>query len=107
MKIRPLGELVHVRMEPEKGASDGGIILPRPQPIRAATVLAVGPGRRDGKGRLTHTQVKPGDRVYLFAAAVDGHSQGQQIGAQLGPGEGLVPECDILFVAEDDVEVSL
>ena len=65
MKFRPLHDRVVVkRIEAEK-KSTGGIIIPdtakeKPQ---QGEIIAVGPGGRDGTGKLIPLDVKAGDRV--------------------------------------------
>jgi chaperonin GroES len=68
MKIRPLNDRVVVKRVEEEAKTPGGIIIPdtakeKPQ---EGKVMAVGPGRRDEKGKLTPLDVKEGDRV-LFS----------------------------------------
>ncbi|MBA3030601.1 MAG: co-chaperone GroES [Proteobacteria bacterium] len=68
MKIRPLNDRVVVKRVEEEQKTAGGIIIPdtakeKPQ---EGKVLAVGPGRRDDKGKLVPMDVKVGDRV-LFS----------------------------------------
>jgi co-chaperonin GroES (HSP10) len=108
MKLRVLHDLVHLKLEPEEKVHHG-IVMVRPSLIRYAVVKAVGPGKRWGrKERLVRTEVKPGDRVCVLAAAVAGHSHGKTIEAMLGEDEGIIPERDILFVVEEgNPEVTL
>jgi chaperonin GroES len=67
-RVRPLHDRVIVKRLAQEETSKGGIIIPdtakeKPQEGR---VVAVGPGRRDDKGKLVALEVKKGDRV-LFA----------------------------------------
>ena len=66
MKIRPLFDKVLVTLEQET-MSEGGIVFPVfEEPLdrqSKGVVLAVGEGRRDGKGNRIPNGVKPGDRV--------------------------------------------
>lgn len=63
--IRPFNNQVLVQPVelPEKSA--GGILLPEQARERSgeATVIAVGPGKLDGQGRMIAPPVKPGDKV--------------------------------------------
>jgi co-chaperonin GroES (HSP10) len=73
-KVRPLGDRVFVRTDPLPEKTRSGLYAP---PIMAspygqrigravvmtATVLSVGRGMYDKKGRLYPTEVKPGEKV--------------------------------------------
>jgi co-chaperonin GroES (HSP10) len=71
-----------------------------------AEVLAVGPGRRNKKGKLIPTQVKVGDRFPFFKGASETR-QGHALAMLLDENEALLLESDVLFVAEEPVEVTL
>jgi co-chaperonin GroES (HSP10) len=111
--IRPLQDYVLVKVDPPEQVSDT-IVMPDVDhaPLRKATVLRVGPGRRRLKHRdkkdllYVPTQVKPGERVVLFAAAM-GTKQGRQLTYSLPEDEALVREDDILFVFDGKVKVDL
>ena len=65
MKFRPLHDRVVVRRIEADAKTKGGIIIPdtvkeKPQ---EGEVVAVGPGARDENGKLTPTELKPGERV--------------------------------------------
>ena len=65
MKFRPLHDRVVVRRIEGEDKTKGGIIIPdtvkeKPQ---EGVVVAVGPGARDESGKLTPTELKPGDHV--------------------------------------------
>jgi chaperonin GroES len=65
MKFRPLHDRVVVRRIEADAKTKGGIIIPdtvkeKPQ---EGEVVAVGPGARDENGKLTPTELKPGQRV--------------------------------------------
>ncbi|HEX9770204.1 MAG TPA: co-chaperone GroES [Kiloniellales bacterium] len=65
MNFRPLHDRVLVRRVEEDERSSGGIIIPdtaKEKPMRGE-VLAVGPGARDEKGKLTPLDVKVGDQI--------------------------------------------
>jgi chaperonin GroES len=67
-KIVPLGNRIVIeRLEPK--ATKGGILLPETakEKPRQGTVIAVGPGKVDAKGRVHPLDLKVGDQV-LFAA---------------------------------------
>lgn len=106
MKLRLLHDWVHVRVEPARTHTPGGFVLVGPEPIRMAEVLAVGPGRRNKKGKLIPTQVKVGDRFPFFKGASETR-QGHALAMLLDENEALLLESDVLFVAEEPVEVTL
>lgn len=67
INIQPLGDRVLVKQSEEKEQVKGGIIIPdaakeKPQ---EATVVAIGPGRRDEKGQRLPIDVAVGDRVLI------------------------------------------
>lgn len=68
MSIRPMNDRVLVaRMEKEKKTA-GGIIIPdtaKEKPLEG-TIVAVGPGKQDEKGKRIPLDVKKGDRI-LFS----------------------------------------
>ena len=68
MKLKPLDNRVIVTRMEEKQKTAGGIIIPdtakeKPQ---EGKILAVGPGKRDDKGKRIPMEVKEGDRI-LFS----------------------------------------
>jgi len=110
VNFRPLGDRLLVKLEPEKKPS-GLIVQLGPQPVRTAKVVRVGPGKSwapptGGKMVFWETQVKPGERVAFFKAAVD-TAQGQAVTDILGEDYALISETDVLFIVEDEVEVSV
>ncbi len=65
MIFRPLHDRVLVRRIEEDEMSAGGIIIPdtaKEKPMQAE-IIAVGPGSRDDKGKVTPLDVKAGDKV--------------------------------------------
>jgi chaperonin GroES len=65
MNFRPLHDRVLVRRLEEDERSAGGIIIPdtaKEKPSQGE-VLAVGPGGRDDKGKITPLDVKAGDHI--------------------------------------------
>ena len=67
MKLKPLRDRVLLRRSQEEERTVGGIIIPdtaKEKPMEAE-VLAVGPGARDDKGKVTPLDVEPGDRVLI------------------------------------------
>jgi chaperonin GroES len=65
MNFRPLHDRVVVRRLEEDEKTAGGIIIPetaKEKPMQGE-VLAVGPGERNEKGKLTPLDVKAGDRI--------------------------------------------
>ncbi len=64
-KLKPLGDRVVVKAEPEEEKTRGGIVLPdtakeKPQ---TGTVIAVGTGRVLDNGQKVPLEVKVGDRI--------------------------------------------
>ena len=65
MNFRPLHDRVVVRRIEEDERSAGGIIIPdtaKEKPSQGE-VIAVGPGSRDDKGKVTPLDVKAGDQI--------------------------------------------
>ncbi len=65
MIFRPLHDRALVRRVEEDERSAGGIIIPdtaKEKPMQAE-IIAVGPGSRDDKGKVTPLDVKAGDKV--------------------------------------------
>jgi chaperonin GroES len=65
MNFRPLHDRVLVRRLEEDERSAGGIIIPdtaKEKPSQGE-VIAVGPGGRDDKGKVTPLDVKAGDHI--------------------------------------------
>ena len=68
MKIRPLYDRILIKRLDAEERTKGGIIIPdtaKEKPIQAK-VVAVGPGRRNEKGKLVTPDVKKGDTI-LFS----------------------------------------
>jgi chaperonin GroES len=68
MKIKPLNDRLIVKRVKEEQKTTGGIIIPdsaKEKPLEGK-VIAVGPGKSDGKGKRIPMDVKEGDRV-LFS----------------------------------------
>lgn len=105
MKLRPLHDWVRARVDPAPTETAGGIVLVGPPPIRNATVIAVGPGKRDAKGRLTPTQLKVGDTFPFFKAASE-TKQGYALAMLLDDNEVLIRESDVLFVMDEKLNVT-
>jgi len=91
MKIKPLSD--HILIEPIKGEeeTETGILLPqtaekeRPE---QGKVIAVGPGRKTGSGKVIPVEVKPGDKV-LFT--------------KYGPNEIKVENKNYLIAKQEDI----
>ena len=67
MNLKPLRDRVLLRRSDEEGKTAGGIIIPdtaKEKPMEAK-VIAVGPGIRNDKGRVTPLDVKKGERVLI------------------------------------------
>ncbi|MDZ7833255.1 MAG: co-chaperone GroES [Desulfobacterales bacterium] len=90
MKIRPLNDRILVVREEEEKKTKGGILIPdsaKEKPIRGK-VVAVGPGKRDEKGKRIPMDVKEGDKI-LFA---------KYAGTEI-----KIEEVAHLFMKEDDI----
>ena len=68
MKLKPLGNRVVIEPLEQEEITAGGIVLPETakEKPQKGTVLSVGPGERDDKGKYIDMDVKEGDTV-LFA----------------------------------------
>jgi len=109
---------VHVRLDPRKETTSGGILIPqnKDQEIRTGVIIGVGPGkyvktRRRQVGDYHEVfrpmEAKVGERVAFFIASVDTKS-GKAISHYLQEDERLIAEEDILFVIDEgDVEVTV
>ncbi|MBU6383471.1 MAG: co-chaperone GroES [Verrucomicrobia bacterium] len=67
-KIQPLGNRIVVKRQEAK-TTKGGILLPETaqEKPRQGTVMAVGPGKMDEKGKSRPLDVKVGDQI-LFSS---------------------------------------
>ncbi len=95
MKVRPLHNRLIVKRVEEDEKTAGGIIIPdtakeKPQQGR---VIAVGPGRRDDKGKIIPMEVNKGDRV-LFSKY-----GGSEVNLD-GEEHLIIPEDDVLAILE-------
>lgn len=70
MTIRPLRDLVAVRVDEPKKQTDGGVFIPEISQGTSSTgtVLAVGPGETV-RGSVRSIALEPGDRI-MFAKGV-------------------------------------
>ena len=68
LKIKPLGNYVVIQRN-EATKTKGGILLPETskEKPKQGTVLAVGPGKMNEKGKIEATQLSVGDQV-LFSS---------------------------------------
>ena len=107
MKLALKQDWLHVRIEPAKDRTPGGIVLVGPRPVRMAVVLAAGPGIRNKRGVLNPTEARVGDRFPFFKGATE-TKQGHALELLLDENEALIRETDVLFVIEEgDPEVAL
>jgi chaperonin GroES len=69
-KIKPLGNRILVQRLEAK-ATKGGILLPEAaqEKPKAGTVVAVGSGKTDEKGRHHPVELKIGDQIYFSSYA--------------------------------------
>ncbi|UPA28082.1 MAG: co-chaperone GroES [Verrucomicrobiota bacterium] len=67
INIQPLGDRVLVKLLEEKEQVKGGIIIPdaAKEKSQEATVVAVGPGKRDEHGQRLAMDVAVGDHVLI------------------------------------------
>lgn len=74
--FRPLADRILVRPDPVEKTSRGGIMIPETAQERPmhGEILAVGPGKRDAKGRIRPLDVKPGDRIMFGMRAGHEHT---------------------------------
>ena len=65
VNLTPLHDKVIVKRIEEKESVKGGIIIPdsAKEKQQEGEVIAVGPGARDENGKLTPTELKPGERI--------------------------------------------
>ena len=90
MNIRPLNDRILVVRQKEEKKTKGGILIPdsaKEKPIRGK-VVAVGPGKRDEKGKRIPMEVKEGDNVLFVKYA------GTEI---------KIEGVEHLFMKEDDI----
>ena len=89
MNIKPLGNRIVVKREEAK-KTKGGILLPETaqEKPRQGTVVAVGPGKVDEKGKTHHVEVKVGESILFFSYS------GTEYKAE---------DTDYLILSEEDV----
>lgn len=87
--IQPLGNRIVVKRQEAK-TTKGGILLPETaqEKPRQGTVMAVGPGKMDEKGKTCPLDVKVGDQI-LFSS--------------YSGTEYKADDVDYLILSEDDV----
>lgn len=90
MKVRPIGDRVLIkRMEPKEQVK-GGIIIPdtaKEKPLEG-TIVSVGEGRYDDKGKLIPMTVKEGQKVLV----------GKYAGTEI-----KIDEVEHIIVREDEI----
>lgn len=100
--IRPLGDWILVKPNPEEKATDGGLVIPgeaRLTAVKTGVVKSVGPGRLSKKGIRVPPSVSVGETVaYVFA--LEKTRTGESIKMSLGTDEFLIRESDVLAVFE-------
>lgn len=115
--VRLLTDRVHVRLDPRKTKTSGGIIIPdnSEQVVRTGVVLRVGPGRfvkvrrrgtQEYREVLRPTVVQEGERVAFFIASVDTKT-GKAVSQYLQEDERVIREDDVLFVIPDGLDVEV
>jgi co-chaperonin GroES (HSP10) len=116
MKLKPHSDWILVQCENFKAPSD---IIHSPNTdsshIRLGKILAVGPGKYQGKKAITRTAlgVDPGEKI-AFLRWHQEHRPGKSVAKalhdlsdELGADVCMVRANDILFVFEGDVRVTL
>lgn len=105
MTFRPSAGHALVRRDPADDKTKGGLVLPdiAKRPVRAGTVLAVGPGRTLKSGATVEPQVAVGDRV-LFGAYAGDPIAPESIGYPAGE---LRNGAELLVVDEADVQAKV
>lgn len=88
-KLKPLGNRIVIKRQ-EMKTTKGGILLPETaqEKPRQGTVVAVGPGKVDEKGKFRSLDVKVGDEILFSSYAGT---------------EYKVDEIDYLILSEEDV----
>ena len=111
MDVDPRQDVVIVKMDPIEDKLRSGVIILKDttaQRVRTATVVKVGPGRRNAKtGERIPVGVEPGERVAFFRWHQE-HQQGKALlkfFGELGEDMALIRQADILFAFTGDLEV--
>ncbi len=88
--IQPLGDRILVKQSEDKEQIKGGIIIPdsAKEKSQEASVIAVGPGKRNDKGERTPVDVNVGDRVLI---------------SKYGGTEVKLNDQSLLLVRQDDL----
>lgn len=107
--LRPLLDWLVVRVEPLP-TMRGSILLPQGDNVRTATVLAVGPGKRDSAGVRIPVGVEVGEKVAYFRWHEE-HKSGKKLMStlsELGDDLAMVRALDVLFVwsGEESIQVT-
>ncbi len=93
MNLKPLGDRVVIKASPKEEVTKSGLVIPdtakeKPQ---EGTVLAVGPGKSDDKGKRLPMDVKVGDKVlYAKYAGTEVKIEGEEY--------LIVKESDVLAI---------
>lgn len=97
--IKPRGDRVILKMSTGIGVTPGGIVLPdsAQEKSQVATVIAVGPGRRDKDGNLIPIDLNVGDRVIAMTYAGSPLAENRELG--IGADEyQIMREEDVIAV---------
>ncbi len=96
LNLKPLGNRVVIEPQEQEEITAGGIVLPETakEKPQKGTVLSIGPGDRDDKGKRIELDVKVGDTV-LFAkyAGTEIKVEGKKL--------LILRETDILAIVEN------
>ncbi len=95
MGYRPLGDRLLVKPKPSEETTKSGIVLPdsaqeKPQ---EGTVISIGPGAKDDKGKVVAMEVKKGDIVlYSKYSGTEVKIDGKE--------HLIIKESDVLAIVE-------
>lgn len=96
---------VLVRLDPPRLKVSGGIVIladnATERPL-VGTVISVGPGKTDKKGRIVPMEVKVGDRVALPSHRGTGVRIGAEENKKFWGGHTVIEEEYILGIVEDE-----
>jgi len=105
MSIRPMGDNVLIRVDPETDqiATESGVKLFKPQGahehvLATAEVVATGPGKLTKSGVRSPTGVEPGEGIVFVKFVATYTETGKSIQHAIGKGMALIKPNDIFLV---------
>ena len=105
--LRPLNDVVIIKLEPEKTTYGSNLIKISQDTVRIGKVVSAGPGRwyidhdTPKQQNFVPTSVQAGERVCFMSFNMH-HQQGKQLSKYFEDDETLIKESDILFVLSED-----